>query len=149
MTEIRFYHLTRSTMGQALPELLEKTLSRGWRAVIRLNDDVRLDELNKQLWTYRKTSFLPHGSAKDGAGEDQPVWLTTQDDCPNDAAVLFQLDGATGMALDKYDLVCDVFDGNDFEIVEQARARWVSYKKEGHKLAYWQQGERGWTKKGE
>ena len=31
MTEIRFYHLTRKTLEQVLPELLEKTLARGWQ----------------------------------------------------------------------------------------------------------------------
>lgn len=149
MTEIRFYHLTRSTVAQALPELLEKTLARGWRAVIKLNDAARVEDLNKHLWAYRADSFLPHGSAKDGQAVDQPVWLTTQDDAPNGAEVLFQLEGATSATPDVYALVCDVFDGNDDESVEQARARWVAYKKAGHTLAYWQQGERGWAKKGE
>ena len=34
MTEVRFYHLQRKTLEQALPQLLEKTLERGWRAVV-------------------------------------------------------------------------------------------------------------------
>ena len=35
MTEINFYHLTRSSLEQALPRLLEKTLQAGERAVVR------------------------------------------------------------------------------------------------------------------
>ena len=34
-TEVWFYHLERTGLDQALPELLEKTLQRGWRAVVR------------------------------------------------------------------------------------------------------------------
>jgi DNA polymerase-3 subunit chi len=34
MTDIRFYHLTRKTLEQALPEMLEKTLARGLKAVV-------------------------------------------------------------------------------------------------------------------
>ena len=33
--EIWFYHLERSTLDQVLPTLLEKTLERGWRALIK------------------------------------------------------------------------------------------------------------------
>ena len=30
----------------------------------------------------------------------------------------------------------------------QARTQWKAWKDEGHALTYWQQGERGWEKKG-
>ena len=33
--EVWFYHLERTSLDQALPELLEKTLARGWKAVVR------------------------------------------------------------------------------------------------------------------
>ena len=36
MTEVWFYHLERTGLEQALPELLEKTLQRGWKAVVRV-----------------------------------------------------------------------------------------------------------------
>jgi len=35
MTEILFYHLERATLESVLPGLLEKSLERGWRAVVR------------------------------------------------------------------------------------------------------------------
>ena len=31
--EVWFYHLEQTGLEQALPELLEKTLQRGWRAI--------------------------------------------------------------------------------------------------------------------
>lgn len=149
MTEIRFYHLTRSTMEQALPDLLEKTLGRGWRAVVRVGSEMRAESLSASLWTYRKESFLPHGSAKDGFAADQPIWITAATDCPNAAEVLFLIDGPSTEGLGDYALVCDIFDGNDSEIADGARGRWTQYKKDGHQLAYWQQGEKGWTNKSE
>ena len=149
MTEIRFYHLTRSTTQQALPDLLEKTLSRGWRALVRVADYGVAQDLSTHLWTYRKESFLPHGTVKDGMAELQPIWITDEDDNPNAAKVLFILDGAGSSSAGEYDLACEVFDGNDTQSVEEARARWKAYKAQGHALTYWQQGEKGWTKKGE
>ena len=94
MTDIRFYHLTRKTLEQALPELLEKTVQRGWRAVVMTSSEERAEALNAHLWSYDQKSFLPHGSKKDGHAADQPVWLTAQDENPNEATVLFLTDGA-------------------------------------------------------
>jgi DNA polymerase-3 subunit chi len=145
MTEIRFYHLTRKTLEQALSELLEKTLERGWRAVVMAGSAERVEALTQHLWTYNPNSFLPHGNAKDGNAEQQPIWLTPNDERPNDAAILFLTDGAESARLDEYARVCDVFDGNEENVVSSARTRWAVYKSAGHRLSYWRQDERGWT----
>jgi DNA polymerase-3 subunit chi len=134
MTEIRFYHLTRKTLEQALPELLEKTLERGWRAVVMAGSPERVEALTHHLWTYRPDSFLPHGSAKDGNAEDQPVWLTVADERPNGAEVLFLVDGAQTAQPGAYARVCEIFDGNDETAVAAARARWKAYKAGNHDL---------------
>lgn len=147
MTEVSFYHLTRSTVEQALPDLLEKTLAKGWRAVVRVKDAAMAEALAAQLWLYRQDSFLPHGALKDGHAEDQPIWITASEENPNGAQALFLLSGAGTERADAYQRICEVFDGNDDESVTHARTRWVNYKKDGHKLAYWQQGEKGWTNK--
>ena len=56
-------------LERALPLLLEKTLERGWRAVVQAGSQERLDVLDQHLWTWREDSFLPHGTAKDGHPE--------------------------------------------------------------------------------
>jgi DNA polymerase-3 subunit chi len=145
MTEIRFYHLTRKTLEQALPELLEKTLERGWKAVVMAGSPERAEALTQFLWTYRPDSFLPHGNAKDGNAGMQPVWLTPLDERPNNAEILFLTDGAESASLNDYQRVCELFDGNDAEAAAAARRRWAAYKASGHELSYWQQGEKGWA----
>lgn len=147
MTEISFYHLTRKTLEQALPELLEKTLERGWKAVVMASSPERVESLTQNLWTYRPESFVPHGNAKDGNPELQPIWLTHLDERPNDAEALFLTDGSESEHIEEYSRVCEVFDGNDETALTNARERWKKYKSANHTLTYWQQGERGWTKK--
>mgnify|MGYP000971257087 CR=1 FL=1 len=44
--EVWFYHLERTGLDQALPELLEKTLARGWRALVRAQDKDRIEHLD-------------------------------------------------------------------------------------------------------
>lgn len=150
MTEVRFYHLQKIPLERALPQLLEKTLERGWRAVVMAGSGERVAALDSHLWTYGKDSFLPHGTAKDGHAEHQPVWLTDADENPNGANVLFLVDGAESDNLRRYELCCEIFDGNDDEAVARARRHWTACKEVGLSLTYWQQGERGgWEKKAE
>ena len=145
MVEIRFYHLTRKSLEQALPEMLEKTLERNARAVVMTGSPERAEALTQYLWTYKPDGFVPHGNTKDGNAERQPVWLTAVDERPNDAAFLFLTDGAQSERIGDYERVCELFDGNDEDAVAAARLRWATYKSSGHELSYWQQGERGWS----
>ena len=109
-----------------------------------------MEALNAALWTYDERSFLPHGSARDGSPEEQPIWLTTACENPNGAKVLILADGArpeTGERLDDWSLVLEIFDGGDEVALSAARERWSAYKVLGHTLAYWQQSDEGkWRK---
>ncbi len=145
MTEIRFYHLTRKSLEQALPELLEKTLARGSKAVVMTGSPERAEALTQYLWSYNPNGFLPHGNAKDGYPELQPVWLTPEDERPNNADILFLTDGAASARLDEYSRVCDIFDGNNEDAVAAARLRFAANRKAGHSLTYWKQTDKGWV----
>src|SRR5690606_35835188 len=85
MTEISFYHLTRQPLNKALPRLLEKVLAAGHRAVVLAGSDERVEDLDAALWTYDPDSFLPHGTRILGHAERQPIYLTTEEENPNDA----------------------------------------------------------------
>lgn len=148
MTEIAFYHLETAPLERALPKLLEKTLAAGKRALVMAGSDERIETLNGQLWTYDQGSWLPHGSARDGDPQDQPVWLATDDDNPNGAEFLFLTDGATSEKVAEFERCFEVFDGRDAAAVDAARGRWKAYSDAGHDLTYWHQSESGgWEKK--
>ena len=150
MTEVRFYHLQRNTLEQTLPKLLEKTLERGWRAVVMAGSPDRVEVLNGILWTNTREGFLPHGSKKDGYPDRQPIWLTEVDENPNAANVLFLVDGANSDKIADFDLCCEMFDGRDDIAVAGARDHWKLRKEAGFDLTYWQQTDRGaWEKKAE
>src|SRR5690606_31964581 len=110
MTEVLFYHLTESTLEDALPTLLEKSLERGWRAVVQLGTTERRDSLDQYLWIYRPDSFLGHGCDSDEHAERQPVLLTTQDDNRNSAQIRFLTDGAEPPELTSYQRAVFMFD---------------------------------------
>jgi len=148
MTDIGFYHLTRTPLERALPKLLEKVIGAGKRAVVRAGSTERVDFLNAALWTYDPASFLPHGSAREGEAAEQPIWLTEQTDRPNDAQILILTDNVTADDVDEFERCLEMFDGRDQEAVTAARTRWRGYSDAGHKLTYWQQTSTGgWEKK--
>jgi DNA polymerase-3 subunit chi len=148
MTEVGFYHLTRTPLERALPKLLERVLAGGLRAVVVSGSAERVEALNAALWTYEQLSFLPHGSAKDGQAEEQPIWLTTEDENPNAATVLVLTDGVSTSKVGEFARCLDMFDGRDADAVAAARERWKAMKAAGHSLAYWQQNEAGsWEKR--
>ncbi len=145
--EIWFYHLERSTLDQVLPELLEKTLQRGWKAIVRSPDAERIEHLDGWLWAYRDASFLPHGLRDEPLAERQPILLTAALDNPNSADALFLIDGADPGPLDAYARCILLFDGRDEAALQLARQRWKGFKAEGLSVSYWRQGaERGWEK---
>jgi DNA polymerase-3 subunit chi len=153
MTDVFFYHLERTALEDVLPDLLEKTRDRGWKALVRTGSDERVTALDSRLWTYRDDSFLPHGVARDAHAAEQPILLTSGAGNPNGAEVLFFVDGAAaGEWSDK--LIADaarivlIFDGRDPEALEAAREEWKRAKSSGHEVTYWQQAATGkWEKR--
>jgi DNA polymerase-3 subunit chi len=152
MAEYGFYHLTRTPLERALPQLLGRVLAAGGRAMVLCGSRERLEALDAALWTSAEPDWLPHGTPATGHAALQPIWLTTEDageaGAPNGARFLFLLDGTTSRRLDAFDRVLDLFDGADAEAVAAARERWRAAKEAGHALTYWRQGARGWEKGG-
>lgn len=146
MAETWFYHLERSALEPVLADLLERTLKRGWRAVVRSPDPQRIAQLDDHLWTYRDDSFLPHGRADEAMADRQPILLSTNGDAPNRAQALFLIDGAELGALPEYERRLYLFDGRDEAQLALARERWREAKGSGAAVSYWRQTERGWEK---
>ena len=147
--QVDFYHLQTQTLEDVLPKLLEKAYASGKKTVVKVGTAERVEFLNTRLWTYDDTSFLPHGSKKDGNAEMQPVWLTSGEDIPNGAAFLFLVDGAQTDAgsLNGIERIFNIFDGNSPDAVSRARRFWIVLKEQNDTLSYWQQENGRWIKK--
>lgn len=152
MAEVRFYHLSERPLETVLPVMLERSLERGWRALVRGTDPARLEALSHALWTWRDESFLAHGTPADGTAHLQPIWLCCERGNPNRANALFLVDGAEAEAeeLAAMELSAILFDGLDTAAVERARGQWRMVTGAGLRAVYWAQDERGaWVKRHE
>src|SRR4051812_29218697 len=132
MTEMLFYHLDSQPIERVLPSLLARSLERGWRVVVQAASDERVEALDTHLWTYSDDSFLPHGTYRDAEARERPVLLPANDDNPNGPPFLFLTDGARVPAdAAAYARIVLLFDGEDPDAVEAARAHWQTAKAGG------------------
>jgi DNA polymerase-3 subunit chi len=146
MTETLFYHLERRALEDVLPGLVERTLERGWRALIRCESAERADALDTLLWTYDDASFLPHAQQGDGDSSKQPVLITVEDANPNAADVLFVVGGAAAPAWDAASALTRIvlmFDGRDPGALASARTAWKDARAAGHDVTYWKESQSG------
>jgi DNA polymerase-3 subunit chi len=147
LAEVLFYHLERQPLEAVLPGLLERTLERGWRAVVQVGSQERMEFLDTALWTYKEASFLPHGTRKDGFSAEQPVYLTLDDTVPNGAGVKFLVEGSVAGTFSGFARIVYLFDGNDAEATASARSQWQAAKAAGCAVTYWRQSTAGrWEK---
>ena len=151
MTEVFFYHLQGQPLDRVLPNLLERSLERGWRIVVQAASEERVDALDAHLWTYRDDGFLPHGTDREADAHAHPVLITVAERNPNGAQVRFLLDGVPVPAdAANYARIVLMFDGEDPDAVAAARERWSAAKAQGFDVTYWRPDEAGrWQKAGE
>ncbi len=147
MTEILFYHLERQPLERMLPQLLEKSLERGWRVVVEAASEERAEAIDRSLWTYRDDSFLPHGRAGGEFDADQPVLIATDAANNNGADVRFYVDRAVPQTGEGYQRIVYIFSGHDPDAVSEARTAWRALSADND-VTYWQQETSGrWVKK--
>jgi DNA polymerase III subunit chi len=149
MQELRFYHLTRTSLEQALPKLLEKTLARGKRAVVLTRDSGESEALVDSLWRYEAGSFLPHGSEQDNHADQQPIWITDKEQNSNHSSYLFVTAARFPDFGRDFELVAILFqEGRDGE-VDAARGLWRQLRESSQaRLSYWYQEASGaWAQK--
>ncbi|WP_370401615.1 DNA polymerase III subunit chi [Sulfitobacter sp. JB4-11] len=146
-----FYHLTRRPLAETLMMLLGKSLENGWRVAVRGTDRVGLEALDQALWLGPEDAFLPHGLSGGPQDADQPVLLVDGTDAANAPHCVMSVDGAEVTAAEVAELerVCVLFDGNDTEALDRARAQWKALKEAGASAQYWSEESGRWEKKAE
>lgn len=146
MTETLFYHLERRTLDEVLPELVQKSLERGWKALIRADSAERAETIDTLLWTFDDQAFLPHAQRGDGDTARQPVLIGVEESNDNDAQILFCICAAapsdwTGVS--NLSRIVLLFDGRDEAALGAARTAWKDAKAAGHDVTYWKESPSG------
>ncbi len=151
MERIDFYHLQKSNLDETLPKLVSKAYETKKNIKIKVGNELRTDFLNSLLWTFDEESFLPHGVKKEGFADMQPIFLSSDDEIPNNAKILFLVDGAdiTPEESQEFERTVYIFDGNNENELSKARQIWKTFASADIERHYWQQNDQGkWEEKG-
>lgn len=149
MAEILFYRVAGAPLEAVLPDLLEKSLLRGWRVLVRAGTEAGVSFLDEMLWTWRDDAFLPHGTAAGGAAARQPILITAGREDANRADVLMLTLGARAEVdeMARFRRTCLVFDAEDAAAVDAARADWRAVSAAGLPAKYWAREDGRWAQK--
>ncbi len=147
-----FYHLQQSTLEAVLPDILEKTRAKNWRALLKIGPGLgtaqeAMARLDKFLWTYKQDAFLPHGRDDEPLAEYQPILLTTTCEDAQGFDVAILVGGAQMQDVSGASRCITILDGRNEQDKVVARKRWKQAKHAGLTTAYWQQDDHGrWVK---
>lgn len=136
---IDFYHLSAAPIERVLPQICEKVFGQGERLVVVAVTE-QLARLDRDLWTYDKASFLPHGAER---AEMQPILLSTEPLPANGGSNVALADGVWRDEALGFERVFYFFDS---ATIEDARAAWRALQgREGAELRYWKQEGGKWV----
>ncbi len=92
MPEINFYH-SDENVAKPIAALLLKALEDKKNTLIFCESEAQLKEIDASLWSYGRSSFIPHvtDSDVDFDFKRQPILLTTKEENLNEASYLIFL----------------------------------------------------------
>ena len=143
MSEIFFYKLKNSSSEIFLSNLIEKSIENNWNSVVLLDNIERMEEINDFLWSYKDTSFLPHGSQNDKNSELHRVYLTCEEENPNDSDVIFSIDGLLIKNINSWQRCIYIFNEQNLKVVDQFNAYKKNIDQSQHFLKSFEQDTNG------
>ena len=133
MTRIDFYFEAEDKL-QVACRLSAKAAQQKLRVLIYANDEAQAQRIDKMLWTWQATGFLPHCMSRSALAAETPVLITHDpEDTPHDE-VLLNLHSAWPPAFSRFQRLVEIV-GRDEEDREAARGRYRFYRDRGYEIA--------------
>ena len=151
MPSVNFYHLNKTNTYFALCKLLNKAIGQGQKVLVRTSSAETTEEIDEILWSYDRTSFVPHSKLGDKHTNLNPIYITNETDNPNYAKYLFIIDTSNFSVSEicKFQRTFILFTDGDKSFLNIARKLWVDLSKFDIERKYWVEGEKGWVLRNE
>jgi DNA polymerase-3 subunit chi len=134
MTKVDFYTGSQDKLRTAC-QLSHKAMQGGVRAVISTPDAATADALDKLLWHYPATAFIPHSRGDAGASEQMPVVLSHGGDKFPHHELLISLHDECMPFFSRFERVIEII-GSDAEDSRMGRERFKFYRDRGYELRH-------------
>ena len=133
MTRIDFYFEAEDKL-QVACRLSAKAAQQELRVLIYTADEALAQRIDRLLWTWQATGFLPHCMTRSPLAAETPVLITHDpEDTPHDE-VLLNLHSAWPPAFSRFQRLVEIV-GRDAQDREAARARFRFYRDRGYAIA--------------
>lgn len=132
MTRIDFYHGAADKLEIAC-RLSAKAAGQKLRVLIYAPEDALARAIDKLLWTWQATGFLPHAMTTSPLAADTPVLISRDpEDTPHDQ-VLLNLHHEWPPAFSRFQRLVEIV-GLDDEDRQAARTRFKFYRDRGYEI---------------
>lgn len=132
MTKIDFYSGSTDKLRTAC-QLSHKAMQNGVRVVLSTLDMATVDALDKLLWHYPATAFIPHGRSDAEEAVLWPVVLNSGNDRFPHHDLLISLHDECVSFFSRFERVIEIV-GQDAEDSRRARERFRFYRDRGYEL---------------
>ena len=133
MTTIDFYFNAPDRL-QIACRLAGKAMSEGKRMLVYAPDAELAARLDKLMWTWQATGFVPHCPAEDPLAPDTPVLIARSDDVPAQVPLLVNLSADCPPHFASFERLFEIV-GQEEADKEAARTRFRTYKSRGYAIS--------------
>lgn len=133
MTSVNFYFNAADKL-QVACRLATKAVAQGKRVLIYAPEPDTAQRIDRLLWTWPATGFLPHCRVGEPLAADTPVLIAEEADAGLGCDVLLNLAAQTPPAFERFDRLLEVVSREDADR-QSARERFRFYRERGYPLA--------------
>ena len=132
MTTIDFY-FNATDRFQVACRLAGKAFAQRKRLLIYAPQPDAAQRIDRMLWTWPATGFVPHCYAHDPLAAETPVLIAADDAAPDAGEVLLNLDASCPPHFERFDRLLEVV-GQDDDARSAARERYRYYRDRGYPI---------------
>ena len=124
-TKVVFIELAVDRKAKYLCDIVEKAYSSDLRVHIVCGKDAEAEHIDRELWTWKQDTFIPHNLIKKLDSDIiEPVLINSDISFPNEAEFLILYDPVNEAYLKKYKFVIDFAETYDPEKLKHSRHRY-------------------------
>lgn len=134
MTTIDFYFNAGDRL-QVACRLAAKAMADGQRMLVYAPDAELAARVDKLMWTWPATGFVPHCAAEDPLAPETPILIGRDEAVPADCGLLVNLGADCPPHFASFERLFEIVGGDEAE-KESGRARYKVYRSRGYAIAH-------------
>jgi DNA polymerase-3 subunit chi len=133
VTKVDFYTSSEDKLRTAC-QLSHKAMQNGLRVLLHVPDEATADKLDKLLWQYPATAFMPHCRNHAAEAATMPV-IIGQDETFHHSELLISLHNTCLSFFSRFDRIIEIV-GLEVEDAKLGRERYGFYRDRGYELRH-------------